>query len=309
MNVKPKVQIFLSTYNGEKYISEQIESLLEQKEVRVSILVRDDGSSDKTIQILNRYQQLGKIVYYQGKNLGYSKSFLNLVGQNVKADYYAFCDQDDVWLPNKLAMAIKWLDTISRDFINQKPVLYTSALQRVDENLNKMDLQEFSHLRLTLGAEFTRHRLAGCSFVFNESLRSLLKQSSHIDDLTCSHDKLATILCIACGGKILFDHNSYILFRRHGSNASGDGLKIKEKFQKELKFFFNGCSNAAQLSHQILQEYKEELDGRSYEFLKLVETYKDSYIKTLKLALSSQINCGFLFFDLFIRTMIIAHLF
>ena len=93
-----KVLILLSTYNGERYIKEQIESLLKQENVKVSILVRDDGSTDGTINILNEYQKQGKLKWYTGENLKPAKSFMNLVENAPEYEYYAFCDQDDVWL-------------------------------------------------------------------------------------------------------------------------------------------------------------------------------------------------------------------
>ena len=105
--MKPRVQVFLSSYNGEKYIEEQIDSVLQQKGVEVRILVRDDGSNDKTVDILEMLYKKGKINFYKGENIGYAKSFLNLLTHDNKADYYAFCDQDDFWLSNKLIEGIK----------------------------------------------------------------------------------------------------------------------------------------------------------------------------------------------------------
>lgn len=295
-----KIQVFLSTYNGEKYLKEQLDSLLNQKNVQISILVRDDGSQDRTCNILDQYQSLGRLKYYKGNNLGYAKSFLDLVKQNVEADYYAFCDQDDVWLPLKLYEAIQKL---RHEYDNQeaRPLLYASALQRVDRNLNKLSLQNFKNLRLTLGAEFTRHRLAGCSFVFNNQLRNLLKKSSGIPT---SHDKLATILCLACGGKIVYDTNSFILFRRHGDNTSSDSENIKRRIMKDLQKYFGHKNNGDMLARRILDEYGTELDKQSHKFLSKVATYKESIVKTIRLAFSKELGCGFWFFDWFIRCMI-----
>nr|WP_303104047.1 glycosyltransferase [Megamonas funiformis] len=152
----------MSTYNGENYLEEQIESLRKQKDVDIKILVRDDGSKDNTVKILEKYKKEGILDFYKGNNVGYAKSFLHLLTNNIEADYYAFCDQDDVWLPDKLIKAIEKINE------NEKPSLYASALKRVDENLKFLGIQSFKNLKLTLGAEFTRHRLAGCTFVFNK---------------------------------------------------------------------------------------------------------------------------------------------
>lgn len=298
-----KVWIFLSTYNGEKYIEAQLESLFAQKDVDISILVRDDGSTDNTINILKRYEDSGKIKLIKGLNQGYKKSFISLVKENVYSDYYAFCDQDDVWLPEKLSRAISMIE---KSEVDNRPILYASSLQRVDKNLNFLSMQNFKNLKLTLEAEFTRHRLAGCSFVFNNKLRNLLKESQNID---CSHDKLASILCIACGGEIIFDKSSYILFRRHGKNTSVDSLNFLNKAKKELRHYLLRQNNASILAKDILAQYYNQITSQNRTFLNLLAGYKKSYLKTFNLALNQKINCGFWYFNLFIRFMILLRLF
>ena len=97
-----KVCVLLSAYNGEQFIEEQLASLTAQKGVEVDILVRDDGSTDTTRTILERWQQKGALRWYGGENLGWAMSFIHLLCHAPEADYYAFCDHDDIWLPEKL---------------------------------------------------------------------------------------------------------------------------------------------------------------------------------------------------------------
>ena len=106
------ITVLMSTYNGEKYLREQIESILNQKNVRVQILVRDDGSTDHTHIILDEYQKNGKLNWYTGMNLKSSKSFMNLVTKAPETEYYAFCDQDDVWNNDKLYRAVNKLKSM-----------------------------------------------------------------------------------------------------------------------------------------------------------------------------------------------------
>lgn len=301
--MKYKVQIFMSTYNGEKYLKEQLDSLLNQKGVNVNILVRDDGSKDNTIKILQKYKEAGKINYYCGKNMGYARSFLHLLSNNVKADYYAFCDQDDVWLSDKLINAIKQIKT------NDVPFMYASSLKRVDENLNFLSMQSFKNLRLTLGAEFTRHRLAGCSFVFNDKLYSIVKNAFYIKNLNCSHDKLITILCLASGGKIFFDNNSYILFRRYNTNTSMDGKGLVKKIFKEYNHFASYKHNESNLAQCILKNYKDKIDNKSYDLLFKIANYRNNLRDYISLIVSKDINCGFWFYNIFIKFIIICRCF
>lgn len=101
------VQVVMSTYNGEKYLKEQIDSILSQEGVDVRLYIRDDGSSDRTTDILASYQEHKNVKIEKGNNLGFAKSFLTALDECDEADYYAFSDQDDVWEKDKLSTAIE----------------------------------------------------------------------------------------------------------------------------------------------------------------------------------------------------------
>ena len=118
----------MSTYNGEKYIDEQIDSVLAQKNVRVDLLIRDDGSKDETVRIIKRYcEKFDNIKFYEGPNLKPARSFLNLIETaELNYDYYAFCDQDDVWHEDKLYQAI---EKIGKKKDSQKPILYYCGVE------------------------------------------------------------------------------------------------------------------------------------------------------------------------------------
>ena len=98
----------MSTYNGERYLREQIDSILQQIDVEIELIIRDDGSNDGTVQIIEEYaSKYPCISYYCGDNVGVGKSFMELLKNAPTADYYAFSDQDDVWLKDKLIRAVK----------------------------------------------------------------------------------------------------------------------------------------------------------------------------------------------------------
>lgn len=107
---KNRVAILLATYNGERFLAAQLESLVHQTHQNWFLIASDDGSSDGTIKILKHYQERwpqGKLIIRRGPQGGYCKNFLTLAcDKSVLADFYAFCDQDDVWLPEKLTVAI-----------------------------------------------------------------------------------------------------------------------------------------------------------------------------------------------------------
>ena len=117
-----KVKVLLSTYNGAEFLQEQMNSILQQTHGDVDIVVRDDGSTDRTISILEAYEKAGQITLHKGQNLGFALSFFELLKVAGEADYYAFADQDDIWLDYKMAYAVKKLEKEDP----QMPTLYFS---------------------------------------------------------------------------------------------------------------------------------------------------------------------------------------
>ena len=122
----------MSTYNGEKYIRMQLDSILGQTYENLCLLIRDDGSTDRTVSILEEYAKRdNRITYYTGKNIGVIQSFLELLrNSSEEAGYYAFADQDDVWLPEKIGRAVEKIEAV------QEPALYCSETYLTDEELN-----------------------------------------------------------------------------------------------------------------------------------------------------------------------------
>ena len=122
---KIKVQILMSTYNGEKYIRKQLDSIMNQ-EIPVSLYIRDDGSSDKTVDIIKEYEsRYDNISHTEGKNIGVVKSFFELFKEaSDDADYIALADQDDIWFTDKVRRAVKALLKNKHD----KPLLYLSLI-------------------------------------------------------------------------------------------------------------------------------------------------------------------------------------
>ena len=106
----------MSSYNGEMYLDEQLESIVAQKGVMTDILVRDDGSSDHTCDILDQWQQKTSLRWYSGENIGPARSFMDLLRQSGDSCYYAFSDQDDYWLSDKLKVAVDKLESYDEMF-------------------------------------------------------------------------------------------------------------------------------------------------------------------------------------------------
>ncbi len=225
-----KVQVLLSSYNGEKYIKEQIESILKQEEVVISLLIRDDGSCDKTLEIIeNLKNENPNITYYSGKNLGPARSFMDLVNNSGDFDYYAFSDQDDVWEPKKLISAINKLKQ------SDKPSLYLSAMDIVDENLNFIEKKQIEG-NFCFEGEMIKNFATGCTQVFNKALNKIIK--SYTPNYIIMHDSWITRVCYAIGGNVIIDENSYIKYRQHKGNVLGYQDKGLQKLKRQFKIAF-----------------------------------------------------------------------
>ena len=159
-----KVFVILSAYNGEKYLRQQVESILAQTGVAVTLLIRDDGSQDGTPDLMKDIQTVnGNVRCVYGENIGFRCSFYNmLLEADDTYDYYAFSDQDDVWDADKLSRAVEMLEQ-TEDSVK----LYASGLRVVNEDMEFMYNNTFPGLRTTYGAALSRQRIAGCTMVFD----------------------------------------------------------------------------------------------------------------------------------------------
>ena len=287
-----KIYVMMSTFNGERYVGDQIESVLQQLDVEVILSIRDDGSIDGTKEILEKYEldhSNVRVVY--GENVGYINSFLLLLKNAEKSDYYAFCDQDDIWKPQKLKRAVSLLEDNKGSIKETTPLLYASALECTDENLVVQKIQAFRNLKLGFYSEFVRHRFAGCTYVFNHDLMAIASECV-IEDLVCPHDTLLALLTWSCGGKIIFDNNSYILFRRHGNNASVDGMGLKRRIKKELYFLGDKKNYKYKVAEMLLRDYSHFLMPEYEAFLLFFISYKKRIKNRIKILFDKRLDCG-----------------
>lgn len=213
------VCVYMSTYNGEQYIEEQINSILNQRNVKVIICIRDDGSKDNTIAIIKDYIDKGcPIILESGENIGYAKSFLQISNKKVDADYYAFSDQDDVWKKDKLIRAISMMKG------QEGAVLYGGNIFITDENLQyrgaDCNKKEFEVKRERILRYYALgYNLYGCSMVWNRRMQEFVWKHIFQNDVG-SHDVYMIIMAGALG-KIIVDERPMVYHRLHGNNTAG----------------------------------------------------------------------------------------
>ena len=224
-----KIAVVMSTYNGEKYVEEQLESILNQKlgDIELKIYVRDDGSTDRTTEILSKYAEEGKLVFINKdkiENLRVQKSFLSALKyafDDSDADYFAFADQDDVWREDKLKRAI---DLLEKESDNGKGKLYYSNKTFVDAELNFISEHKIVYYGDIMEALWTSQAF-GCTMVFDRKLTEICLR--YHPTTTILHDSWVYHVSKFIGSVIVFDESSYILYRQHGNNEIGmEGTKL-----------------------------------------------------------------------------------
>lgn len=220
-----KICVLLSTYNGGKFLEEQLESIINQQNVEISILVRDDGSSDNTIEILKKWESEGKLKWYTGCNLGPGGSFIDLLINSIDADYFAFCDQDDVWLPNKLSLSVNKMVECENNF-PFKPVLIHTDMIIVDNSLNVISpsFWEYSGLRPDILKTFSYlsvcNAVNGCTILLNGNARRLICDK-YIPQEYIIHDVISALTVSYYGGVIDYINVPTVLYRQHITNVVG----------------------------------------------------------------------------------------
>lgn len=256
-----KIAILMSTYNGERFIREQIDSIIKQSCKEWSLYIRDDGSTDNTINIVNEYVHNNENIYLltDNKNMGVVRSFFYLMN-NVDSKYYMFCDQDDYWVENKVE------DTLSTLELNEEfPTLVYSKKSIVDENLIK--IENVSSLRsnnLDFSLFCMDNFISGCTMGINRKLRDLVIRVSNYENILM-HDWWISMVA-SYFGKIIFIDKFGILYRQHGDNAVGVGTN-----RVTLKKIFNRLfNNRGSFSTHIMDVMNQ---------LKLFEHTYGEYIK------------------------------
>jgi glycosyltransferase involved in cell wall biosynthesis len=220
----PSVAILMCSYNGSKFISEQLDSLEKQFFSNWRLIVSDDGSSDCTLKILREYQTrwpLGKIEIRNGPRKGFCQNFLSLAcDPSIFADYYSFCDQDDVWLPTKLQVAMDYFGD-QEDI--QSPKAYCGRTIYVNQELKKQGYSPLFVFPRTFRNALVQSIAGGNTFVFNQKTKTLLEKVGPVN--VPSHDWWLYLLVSGAGGEVYYDPIPQLLYRQHqdalvGGNTS-----------------------------------------------------------------------------------------
>lgn len=281
-----KVQVLLSSYNGAQYIQQQLDSIFKQEDVEVFCLVRDDGSTDDTNNILLECQkQYKNLEIISGENIGYGASFLELIKMSGEYDYYAFSDQDDVWESLKL---IKAVDKTNKSE-EKSPIMYCSNCTIVNSNLEKIGMLHskkniIPNKKATALVQGFAH---GCTMVLNRKSKDLVLL--YQPNQNYAHDFWIPLIHIFLGS-IVYDQNSYVLYRQHNHNVYGKKRSLFRLIKLKFVFIKHSKNYYSQMAKDLLVGYSNDLNKIDYQQLKDISEYKSSVLKRIKLLFNKDIK-------------------
>ena len=252
--VMKKLQILMSTYNGKAYLREQLDSILQQdcKQkglAQLHLLIRDDGSRDGTQKILQEYavRYPQKVQWFQGENCGVIQSFFELMKKTQKADYYAFSDQDDFWMPDKMGSAVQVIEKYGKN----SPFLYCCRPKLVDAELNAIPSAiKRPAMRPSFGNALLENIVTGCTAVMNEELRALI--AFEFPRFTVMHDRWF-YLTASCFGRVYYDETPHICYRQHGGNGVGANSGRWKEFCERLRLFWGKRHDISRQAEEFIR--------------------------------------------------------
>ena len=249
-NRQPEVAILLSTYNGSVYLEEFLNSLGKQTYRDFLLIIRDDGSTDSTISIINKYSESNPnyILIESGKNIGIKKSFSKLLSyayQMKEINYFMFADQDDVWLPTKVETSIIRMRNL--EVLHKQPLLIHTDLKVVDRNLNLISNSFFKFQSLDprkdrLNNLLMQNIVTGCTVIMN---RLLIDRCHEVPEEAIMHDWWLALNASVYGSIHLIEEAS-MLYRQHGQNSVGAK-------QLSIKYIMNRLSDKFSITDNIIQ--------------------------------------------------------
>ncbi len=286
-----KVAIILATFNGERYLKEQLDSLCRQTYCNIDVYVHDDMSADNTMSLINEYIEREykgiKFIFVDQSKLGYPQCFIKTLLSIPLYDYYAFCDQDDVWFDNKIEKAIKALEAFGT---NSEPSLYYAAVDYYDSNLNYIRGARFVNTNLS---EITNYSLQdmllggeamGMTFLFNNRVRDALEETVKRGGNDFK-DTFIKLYCAACGN-IIYSYFPCAKYRRH-SGATTVKMNPAGKLQRTMgmikKIFIDrdGLQSIQQSVDFIYKQYVHNIKPENIELISLFSS-PSTFAKKIK---------------------------
>lgn len=267
--VSEVVAVMMATFNGERFLSQQIDSLESQTVPRVDLWVSDDGSEDGTGFLLEKALtswKKGYIEIVSGPKKGFVENFRSLItNPRIEADYYAFCDQDDIWDPDKLAVAVEWLSTQPEG----TPALYCSRTRSISETGKTIGLSPLFTKKPSFKNAIVQSIAGANTMVMNRVARNIVAKASARTSFV-SHDWWCYLLISGAGGRIYYSPNAKISYRQHSQNLVGENRSLRARFNRLVRLVRGGYLDWNSRNIESLFKCQDLLSDEASDTIRLV---------------------------------------
>ena len=273
----PAVAILMCTYNGSTYLPPQLHSFLQQTHDNWQLWVSDDGSQDDTLKLLEACRgRWGeeRLHVFEGPHKGVTANFLSLAcREEVRGDYYAYADQDDIWLADKLERALVRL----REVPDGVPALYCARTCLVDAENREIGLSPLFSRPPSFANALMQNLGGGNTMVFNEAARKLLQQAGADVDVPV-HDWWTYLVVCACGGQVFYDTGPVLRYRQHGANLIGMNDGTMARVRRILLLWRGGYRAWGDQHVKALTRLRERMSADSLAVLDAFVKARQSWL-------------------------------
>lgn len=284
-----EVAILMATFNGEKFLAEQLASIRAQSFKNWKIFISDDGSTDATLDIIQSFKDkcdTDQVRVFHGPQSGFARNFISLVkNKDINADFFAFCDQDDIWCERRLHGGLEKL-TCNAPSV---PLLYCSRTNIMKSNGNCVAESKMVRRPLSFGNAIVQNIGGGNTMLFNQKTRSLLCQLRLSDDLV-SHDWLTYIIVSGVGGRVFWDHKCTVNYRQHNGNLVGANMSIAAMLRRFCNLLRGQLGVWRRANLQALAPLETIFLPKNREIITLIQAIDSKpFLKRLKIMSRSKI--------------------
>ena len=291
------ITILLATYNGEKYLRHQLNSIISQTYTNWRLFIRDDCSSDNTLAIIQQYkEQLPnkiEVIENDGRNAGSLSNFNKLLQLADKAHYIMFCDQDDEWKRDKIETTFSKMKELEKKYGIDYPILIFTNFQYVDENMNTIHSKKNFEInrigQFGFSQLLAQNPVYGCTTMMN---RALADKTGVIPPQADYHDHWVALVA-ATFGKLYYMKEKTVLYRQHGSNVSGNWNN--DSFRKRIQRILVNKKNVTEVKakYAMLVSFREKYsDNLNKEQNDVLNTFLCFYKKRNILCMARSIKNG-----------------
>lgn len=274
--ITPLVAVLLCTHHGDRFLTEQLDSIRTQQHKNITVWASDDGSEDNTPQILKKYQSIWKkdnFSIHSGPQKGFVANFLSVICQaDIDADYFAYADQDDIWEADKLSRAIARLKNIS----SETPALYCSRTSLIDDNGNNTGFTPLFSKPPSFANALIQNISSGNTVVMNKAARNLLRTAG--EKTVVNHDWWTYMLIAGAGGTVIYDPYPSIRYRQHDNNLVSSNTGWRSRMRRIRLRFKNRFRHWNTINTQALQQVRHLLTPENQDILDKFCTARNSWL-------------------------------